>query len=188
MSRLPVIVGYGGINPAGRSSCLHGYRRLVIDALDQTRSDLTYQSLAALMNLPTDALDAQTKQYILDHTLIRKMESNLFDPCHIIQNKSATMNAPGQVPLSFFLKSSQIPENIPDNWTLRQTEGGMVEVTVEGGLDVLFPTPVALKVNAAGQLPTGFNPEKLYQSRNHPRGMQLTVYAASDAINSLGID
>ena len=28
----------------------------------------------------------------------------------------------------------------------------------------------------------------MYQSRNHPRGLQLTVFGASDAINSLGID
>ncbi|HNF09694.1 MAG TPA: hypothetical protein PLX36_10580, partial [Pseudomonadales bacterium] len=36
MVRLPVIVGFGGINPAGRSSFHHGYRRLVLDVLDET--------------------------------------------------------------------------------------------------------------------------------------------------------
>ena len=30
----PVIVGFGGVNPAGRSSSHHGYRRMVIDELD----------------------------------------------------------------------------------------------------------------------------------------------------------
>ena len=43
-------------------------------------------------------------------------------------------------------------------------------------------------MHAAGQLPTGFDPEAMYQSRNHPRGLQLTIFGASDAINSLGID
>ena len=42
-------------------------------------------------------------------------------------------------------------------------------------------------INAAGQLPSGFAPDQLYQSRSHPRGLQLTVYGASDAIQSLGI-
>ena len=49
MSRLPVIVGFGGVNPAGRSSAHHGYRRMVIDALDDTKKDRTFASLAALM-------------------------------------------------------------------------------------------------------------------------------------------
>ncbi len=43
-------------------------------------------------------------------------------------------------------------------------------------------------MSSAGQLPTGFNPGELYQSRSHPRGLQLTVYGASDALRSTGID
>jgi acetoacetyl-[acyl-carrier protein] synthase len=42
------------------------------------------------------------------------------------------------------------------------------------------------KVTSAGQLPTGFDPAALYQSRNHPRGLQMTVFAASDALRSTG--
>src|SRR5690606_31982482 len=41
---------------------------------------------------------------------------------------------------------------------------------------------------AAGILPTGFEPGSLYQSRNHPRGLQLAIFAASDALGSMGID
>ena len=33
MSRLPVIVGFGGYNAAGRSSSHHGFRRMVIESL-----------------------------------------------------------------------------------------------------------------------------------------------------------
>ena len=44
------------------------------------------------------------------------------------------------------------------------------------------------QVNSAGQLPTGFDPARLYNERSHPRGLQLTVFAASDAINALGLD
>ena len=34
MSRLPVIVGFGGYNAAGRSSFHHGFRRIVQESLD----------------------------------------------------------------------------------------------------------------------------------------------------------
>jgi acetoacetyl-[acyl-carrier protein] synthase len=67
-------------------------------------------------------------------------------------------------------------------------DGPNALVTVDANLDVLFPDTRVSKVRSAGQLPTGFDPEILYQSRNHPRGLQLTIYGASDAINSLGID
>ena len=46
MANLPVIVGFGGINPAGRSSFHHGYRRLVFDALSAEKAELTLSSLA----------------------------------------------------------------------------------------------------------------------------------------------
>jgi acetoacetyl-[acyl-carrier protein] synthase len=41
-SRLPVIVGFGGVNAAGRVSFHHAYRRMVIDALGEAESDGTY--------------------------------------------------------------------------------------------------------------------------------------------------
>ena len=43
-------------------------------------------------------------------------------------------------------------------------------------------------VTSAGQVPTGFDPDRLYQSRSHPRGLALTIYGASDAVRSLGIE
>lgn len=188
MSHLPVIVGYGGINPAGRSSCLHGYRRLVIDKLSAEKSERTFRSLSALMNLDGSDLTPEKKQHILDHTLIRKMESNLFDPLKVRHHKSAQLLSGNQEPIRFKVKNSQLPEDIPVEWLITELEAGSVEVVVPDNLDVLFLDPKNLKVNAAGQLPSGFDPETLYQSRNHPRGLQLTVYGASDAINSLGID
>lgn len=45
-----------------------------------------------------------------------------------------------------------------------------------------------LSVQSAGQAPKGFDPAALYRSRHHPRGLQLTVYGASDALASLGVD
>ena len=189
MSRLPVIVGFGGINPAGRSSGHHSYRRLVVDKLASADADATYQSLAALMKLKDQPNpDAAARQHILDHTLIRKIENNLFDPASILQQRTAQLGNAGGEPISFVVKRNQLPDIIPPNWEIKEGEGRKVLVKVQGELDVLFPDHRDSRVKSAGQLPSGFDPEKLYQSRNHPRGLQLTVYGASDAINSLGID
>ncbi len=183
MSRLPVIVGFGGINPAGRSSAHHAYRRLVVDRLDEARAESTYRSLAALMNL--ESID---KKYILDHTLLRKIENNLFDPTAIRINTSAQLAAADTQKISFVIKNSQLPEVVPPGWEIKAIQNSKVLVTCSDNLDILFPDQRESRVKSGGQLPSGFNPESLYQSRNHPRGLQLTVYGASDAINSLGMD
>ena len=46
----------------------------------------------------------------------------------------------------------------------------------------------ALPTLAGGQLPSGFNPAKTYNSRQHPRGLAMTVFGLSDAVMSLGVD
>lgn len=43
-----------------------------------------------------------------------------------------------------------------------------------------------LEAKSAGQLPTGFEPSDHYKARFHPRGLQLAILAASDAIHSTG--
>jgi len=190
LSRLPVIVGFGGINPAGRSSGHNAYRRLVIDKLDSNQAEQTYQSLAPLMQIDgmqtKGALTDEIKQQILNQTLIRKIEKNLFDPAAIRINRRAQLNGTTHQPISFELQRNQLPESIPAGWQVAGGSAGQVIVTVEAGLDVLFPDTRVSRVNSGGQLPSGFEPGSLYQSRNHPRGLQLTVYGASDAINSLG--
>jgi len=75
MSKLPVIVGIGGVNPAGRVSSHHAYRRLLIDVLGQNDTAQTYRSLAGLMNLDGDPDDQATRDYINAHTLIRRIEN-----------------------------------------------------------------------------------------------------------------
>ncbi|MFM8353361.1 MAG: beta-ketoacyl synthase, partial [Gammaproteobacteria bacterium] len=73
MTRLPVIVGFGGINAAGRASFDHAYHRLVIETLNTPTQDATYRNLATLMNLKTDAGDPETRRFIDSHTLIRRI-------------------------------------------------------------------------------------------------------------------
>lgn len=155
---------------------------MVLDDLNSELTDRTFSSLAALMQGTDD------RDFILEHSLVRKLETNLFDSQAIRLNKMARLSATQSGPLSFTIRKKQMPKNLPDNWQVEVIEGPNVLVTVDNNLDVLFPDTRISRVRSAGQLPTGFEPEKLYQSRNHPRGLQLTVYGASDAINSLGID
>lgn len=181
MSHLPVIVGFGGISTAGRSSGHHAYRRLVLDSLNAEKADRTLASLATLMHIDID------RESILNGTLIRKLETNLFDANAIRINRSASMRSASSTPLTFTVRQSQVPHHPPSDWIVETLEDGLAKVTVPDSLDVLFPDLRISKVQSAGQLPTGFDPENMYKSRSHPRGLQLTVYGASDAINSLGI-
>ncbi len=186
MSRLPVIVGIGGVNPAGRISSHHAYRRLVIDVLGRKDATQTYRALAGLMNLEDDPNDQDTHDYINAHTLIRRIEN--YDPQNIPWHRQARLRAANDNLLSFTLNSQQMPSHLPENWQLVEQADGSFLVTVQGGLEVLLADRRASRVSSAGELPTGFEPEKLYQSRNHPRGLQLAIYGASDAVRSVGID
>jgi len=183
--RLPVITGFGGINPAGRLSFHHGYKRLVIDAISAVEQDRTFQSLAKLMGVDNPD-DPQTRAYIRDNTLIRRID--LFDPGKVfIQSAARLKPARDGEPLMFVMNKRQLPQSVPPGWKLDSIDDCTVRVTVSGELDALFPDFRVSRVSSAGQLPKGFNPGELYQSRNHPRGLQLAVYGASDALRSTGI-
>ncbi len=186
MKRLPVIVGFGGINPAGRVSFHHAYRRLVIEALNEADRGRTYESLATLMGLE-DSGAAATRSFIDSHTLIRRIE--LFDPDRVPVNRAARLHAtePDE-PFSFVMSKRYLPEQVPGDWRVEAVNDSEVRVTVPGRLDVFLPDTRTSRVTSAGQLPTGFDPGDRYQSRNHPRGLQLTVFGASDAVRSTGID
>jgi len=183
--RLPVITGFGGINPAGRLSFHHGYKRLVIDAISQGEQSRTYRSLAGLMGVK-DPENPRSQQYIKDNTLIRRIE--LFDPENIfIQSAAKLGSASLDEPLIFTLSRRQLPVPVPAHWQVESINDSTVRVSVSGHVNALFPSTRVSRVSSAGQLPKGFNPGELYQSRNHPRGLQLAVYGASDALRSTGI-
>ena len=185
-NRLPVIVSIGGYNAAGRVSGHHAYRRMVLESLSAADRNDTYRSLASLMNLDGDPTDPERQAFIRDHTLIRKIES--FDPHTVYCQTKAKIagDAEGER-LSFAMARRQMPTLIPDNWTLTDIDDRHVRVEVAGILNLMLPDARESAVCAAGQLPTGFDPGKQYASRNHPRGLQLAVCGASDAIHALGI-
>ncbi len=183
-ARLPVIVGFGGISAAGRSSCHHAYSRLVQSALPRAQRERTFASLAALMGLEGVA---GNERYMLDHTLIRRIERNHFDVDAVPWNKRFPTDSYGQ-PISFNIKNQNLPEIIPPGWKVTPTSVTHVNVQIDGEQDFFLPTVREFEVKAAGQLPTGFEPGTLYASRSHPRGLQMMVYAASDALGSMGMD
>ena len=49
--RLPVIVGFGGVNAAGRASGHHAYARMAYSALSAAQRERTLDALATLMGL-----------------------------------------------------------------------------------------------------------------------------------------
>ena len=186
MANLPVIVGIGGVNAAGRLSAHHAYRRLVIDALPNAVAAETYRSLAGLMELQDDPGAAETRTYINDHTLIRRIEQ--FDPDAVGWQRRTSLTPTTEESVTFSLPSRELPARLPDNWTVLDTHGKTVTVRVDGRLDVLVPDQRTSTVSSGAQVPTGFDPGASYQSRNHPRGLELTVWGASDAIRSIGMD
>jgi acetoacetyl-[acyl-carrier protein] synthase len=204
MSALPVIIGFGGINPAGRSSSHHAYRRLVLDSLPAQDAMETRASLATLMGLlkydngrwlnsAGEAVDLHSTLLQLDPvlkagTLIRKLENNLFDPDRLLFHKRATLQASDDQPVTFTIKRQHLPDQIPLGWLISDAGPGFLRVEVPTGMDILTENWRKSPVNSAGQLPSGFDPKELYAARNHPRGLQLTVFGASDAVQSLGLD
>lgn len=184
-SRLPVIVGCGGVNSAGRVSFNNSYRRMVIDSLPDAKRDATYLSLAQMMGLdPGSSHEESQRTYMRDHTLVRRIE--LFDPNKVYWQSNAHLKSTDSQAISFVLAKRQLPTEIPTSWDVKTLNEKEVLITSTEPVNALLPDYRASKVTSAGQLPTGFDPAALYQSRNHPRGLQMTVFAASDALRSTG--
>jgi acetoacetyl-[acyl-carrier protein] synthase len=204
MTRLPVIVSFGGISPAGRSAFHYGYRRLVHEALPRQQQLDTLQNLAVLTGqlswngsqwLDSAGLQVDLQQFLgaheqalLDGTLIRKLENNLFDPSRLLMHTPLGLGPEGETSRIFTLPARKLPATLPANWQVLENDGRNCRVQVDGELEVLVRDYFASSVNTAGQLPTGFQPDSLYAARSHPRALQMTIYGISDALYAMGID
>lgn len=203
MSHLPVIIGMGGVSPAGRTSGHHAFRRLLLNELPANRQQETLLALASLMglarqtgpdqwqtptgeNLSSAALVTRHRQQLLDDTLIRRIHPDWFDVHAHPGTRSMTLQ-PGETPLQFRLRRRQLPERIPASWQVRDLSTTEVEVTITAPQDMLIQDPREALVQAAGMLPTGFNPGAYYRSANHPRALQMAVFGASDLLGQVGI-
>ncbi len=125
--RFPVICSVGGINSAGRSSFDFSYKRLILDSLDTQSKKSLLKDLNALTNS-----EISSEKDILKKTLVRKLDSDLFDPELLMKD--------------------------------------------------------VMNVNAAGQLPEGIDLSKMYNSRQHPKGIQMTIFGVTDCLKNLGKD
>lgn len=203
VARLPVIVGFGGFNAAGRSSGHHAYRRMVIESLQPKERQETIAGLAVMMGLVNFADDAYRDiegnalgladienrfgEQVLNGTLIRRIDKTFFDVDAVHWQKSATLGA-GDTPLVVELRKRDLPEPVPEDWQVEAIDNDRVRVRAPSGLEVKFDSYRELPVKSAGQLPRGFNPGALYNSHYHPRALQLAVIGASDAIQSTGLE
>ena len=214
MAVLPVIVGYGGFNAAGRSSFDQSYRRMILESVSASERDKTLSGLAAMMNLvrwedgqfvndqgfaggPKEVAEHFGTQ-VVDGTLIRRIEANHFDPDAVPQYASLNADLDAEGPgASFTLPKKQLPDPLPEGWEVSPVEDGligadssgtgMVQVRISGQQACRVAGAQAIGVKAAGQLPTGFDPSILYQSRFQPRGLQMAVCGATDALRSMGV-
>jgi len=201
MTALPIIVGLGGINAAGRSSFHQGFRRIVIDKLNAEARQETFIGLATLMNILSfedgklvdvdgntvekSAVESQFGQQILDGTLIRKIEKNHFDPDATPWQQKMTMQHVENA-ICFETRAKDLPSPLPRTWQVTELENKRVKVVIEGDVEVKHDSVRDNPIKAAGQFPTGFEPASLYNSRYQPRGLQATIFGAADAIHSTG--
>src|SRR5690606_29210185 len=193
MSRLPVIVGFGGYNAAGRSSFHHGLRRTVIESLPAAERQETLAGLAVLMGLvrvendrylddagqvltPVE-IEQRFGQQVLDGTLVRRIEKNHLDVDATHWHKPLPAGLEGGQPLSFITLAKQLPEPLPAGWSVELLDNGEARVSLAGDCELKVDSYRPLPVKSAGQLPTGFEPGEHYNSRFHPRGLQMAIVA-----------
>lgn len=180
---LPVIVSYGGVNSAGRSSSQHAHARLIEDNLSATQRDVLFASLRQLTGS-----DGASEKQLLASTLIRRIGDDHFDPARVAWNQAFNVSG-SEAPTEFILPRKRVPDPLPEHWELSETADELsVRVRIHGAQSLLLPAERDFDVKAASQLPSGFDPASLYPSRNHPRGLAMSIFAASDALGNLGMN
>src|SRR3990167_2670215 len=184
MGKLPVIVGLGGINAAGRTSGFHSYKRMVCESLSPAEMNNTWLDLAKRMGISNaKILSDDDISKIKNGTLIRKITR--FNPEKVIFHHKATIENNTS---SFIMKKSKLSADLEKICEIEDLNNNEIKVNVKSPFNILIPDTAKSLVSSGGCLPEGFDPSNLYQSINHPRGLQLTIYGASDALNSLGIE
>jgi acetoacetyl-[acyl-carrier protein] synthase len=208
MSRLPVIVSFGGYSAAGRSSFHQAYQRTVIDALPEAEQQETILGLAIMMGkvsyvdgsyhentgevLSIAEVIKRYRQEVLDGTLVRKIGAAHFDVDAIPTHQKLSLSQVSGHGVTFELSKRQLPKPVPVEWQVTEVNSNTVSVVIQAepgrpDPNILLETSYRSAVQAAGQLPDGFDPATLYSSRFHPRGLQMSVIGASDAVNAMGI-
>lgn len=139
MTALPVIVGMGGINAAGRTSFHQGYRRIVLDSLNAQDRSETFLGLATLMNLVSvvngqlqdtqgnnveqSDIEARFGEQIIAGTLIRKIEKEHFDVDATPWQQKMTLTASSDNAIVFETRARDLPAPVPASWQVKELEG-----------------------------------------------------------------
>ncbi|GAB2189943.1 beta-ketoacyl-ACP synthase FabY [Sessilibacter sp. MAH1] len=204
-ARLPVIVGFGGYNAAGRTSFHHGYKRLVIDSIDSTERNKTIAGLAVLMGyakksengyivgeqsgLSLEQTVGLLETDVLANTLIRRIDKDVyFDVDNVKWHKKTTLDSATGEAIEFKVRTRDLPEPLPEGWEIIAEDGKTTTIAVSSLSNIKVDSYRDFPVKSAGQLPKGFDISSHYNSHFHPRALQMAVLGASDAIRSVGID
>lgn len=184
MTKLAVIVGQGGMNSAGRTSGFHSYKRMICDVLSDSQLRDTWLDFAKRMQISnTNELTSEDIEKIKSGTLIRRIK--LFDPDKVPFNHRASLKQSGTI---FSINKTKLSPDLISKLKIEKLDSGEIVAQTDTELEILIPDTMKNHVSSAGSIPDGFDPGKLYHSIHHPRGLKLTVYGASDALNSLGIE
>ena len=151
MTSLPVVIGMGGINAAGRTSFHQGFRRIVIDKINAQAREETFVGLASLMKLVSmkdgqlvdqagniiavNEIEAKFGQQILDGTLIRKIEKNHFDVDATPWQQKMTLTASDEQAIVFEARRRDLPQPIPSTWLVEDLADKKVKVTISAGVN-----------------------------------------------------
>lgn len=183
MTKLPVIVGMGGMNAAGRSSGFHGYKRMVCDVLQEDVMRATWLDLAHRMQLADgENISSEIIRLIQEGTLVRRIDH--FDPEKVLYQHRVKADSLA----SIIVKKSKLSATLLAHFNVEPLGEHDVRLTLKESMEMLLPDRLPLGVSSAGMIPHGFDLDKLYNSHHHPRGLKLTVYGMSDALNSLGFE
>lgn len=181
---------------------------MILESLSSADRRDTLQGLASLMGLVSwkdgqctragtnaegtavgaDGIGDDLVEQVLQGTLVRRIESQHFDVDKVPVKRPLHLSGSDQQPISFCLPLKQVPDPVPEGWQVSPMSSDQVQVTIHGPQELHVDATQSMPVQAAGQLPTGFDPGEHYRSLFHPRGLQLAVLGASDALRSVGIE
>lgn len=120
-------------------------------------------------------------------TLVRRIHPSHYDPDATFWQKTVVSTPVASGAMRFETSAAHLPTPLPAGWIVKELPERKVEVTISATQEWRVPTTRVTPVKAAGQLPSGFEPAALYNSHFQPRGLQMAVIGATDAVRSMGI-
>src|SRR5690606_25588997 len=111
-------------------------------------SDGAYRDADGLIITPAE-IEQRFGAYILEHTLIRRIEKQHLDVDAVHWQKNLVLDSIEGQPLSFVTSRKQLPEPLPANWTVEPLTGTQVRVSLQGTCEVKVDSFRPLPVKSA---------------------------------------